>query len=80
MNKTTKKLFVSSLALAFAAATTISTSYAWFTMQTTAKVTQLDVKLLQVPVLKLNLVELQMLKTMVKLLLLQNLIKHILVD
>jgi hypothetical protein len=42
MNKTTKKLFMSSLALAFAAATTISTTYAWFTMQTTARVDTID--------------------------------------
>jgi hypothetical protein len=35
----TKKLFISSLALAFAAATAISASFAWFTVQTETSVT-----------------------------------------
>lgn len=43
LKKATKKLFISSLALAFAAATAISASFAWFTVQTTAKVTQIDI-------------------------------------
>lgn len=42
-NKTAKKLFVSSLTLVFAAATAISSTYAWFTTQTTAKVSQIDI-------------------------------------
>ena len=42
LKKATKKLFISSLALAFAAATAISASFAWFTVQTKTSVTGIE--------------------------------------